>query len=137
MTSDNRIPLSIPHLAGDEWSAVRACLDDNWLSSAGPDITAFENRFAETVGAAHAVATINGTAALHLAMIAAGVEKNDEVIVPAITFIATANAVRYLGAIPVVADVRAEDALIDLEALEVFLTEQCSITDGGLSLIHI
>lgn len=124
------IPLSTPYMSGDEWPAVKACLDDNWVSSAGPDIERFEKKFAETVGARHAIATVNGTAALHLALMAADVRAGDEVLMPAITFIATANAVRYTGAVPVFCDVSMDDALIDLAAAENFLTTRCVHKDG-------
>lgn len=80
------------------------CLSSTWISSAGRFIGAFEQAFAKFCGAEHAVATNNGTSALHLALIALGVGAGDEVIVPALTYIATANAVRYCGATPVLVD---------------------------------
>ena len=87
------IPNAVPHLAGNEWKYIKECLDTNWVSSAGPFIERFERAAAEWVGMPHAVATVNGTAALHVALLAAGVKPDDEVIVPTFTFIATANAV--------------------------------------------
>src|SRR5436309_3393115 len=95
------IPLSVPHLGGNEWRYVRECLETNWVSSAGSFVTRFEQLVAARAGRAHAVATVSGTAALHTALLVAGIGPDDEVVVPAITFIAPANAVRYVGAWPV------------------------------------
>src|SRR6185436_3100663 len=95
------IPLCIPHLGGNEWRYVKECLDSNFVSSAGPFVDRFERELAARVGARFGVATSTGTAALHVALLVAGVEPDDEVIVPTLTFIATVNAVRYAGAWPV------------------------------------
>ena len=99
-----QVPLFDVRLADAEIEAVVATLRSGWLTM-GPRTEAFELAFAEQLGVRHAVAVANGTAALHLAYLAAGVGPGDEVIVPAITFVATANAVRYCGARPVLADV--------------------------------
>lgn len=98
------IPLSVPQLKGNEWVYVKECLDTEWVSSAGPFVERFEAEVCRYTGAAHAVACVNGTAALQVALQIAGVGPNDEVIVPTLTFIATINAVRYLGAVPVFMD---------------------------------
>src|SRR6185503_2827891 len=98
------IPNAVPHLAGNEWKYVKECLDTNWVSSAGPFVQRFERDLAQYVGLPHAVATVNGTAALHVALLAAGVTPGDEVLVPTFTFVATANAVAYCGAHPVFLD---------------------------------
>src|SRR3989338_9154498 len=92
------IPLSVPRLKGNEWKYAKECLDTNWVSSAGPFVDRFENMVAKRVGAKHAVATVNGTAALHAAHLVAGVKPNEEVLVSTLTFIAPANAIRYAGA---------------------------------------
>ena len=105
VATDRTIPLSVPHLAGNEWAYVKECLDTNWVSSAGPFVARLERVMAERAGRAHGVAVVNGTAALHTALLVAGVEANDEVLMPALTFIAPANAVRYIGAWPVFIDV--------------------------------
>lgn len=99
-----KIPLSIPNLGGNEWKYVQECLDTGWVSSAGPFVERFEAELAACTGAAHAVACVNGTAALQIALQILGVRPGDEVIVPTLTFIATVNAVRYLGAEPVFMD---------------------------------
>src|ERR1044072_7140913 len=92
------VPLCVPKLGGNEAKYVQECLDTNWVSSAGPFVGRFEQSLAEYVGAKHAVATVNGTAAIHIALVVAGVQPDEEVLVPALTFIAPANAVRYAGA---------------------------------------
>src|SRR4051794_39760240 len=98
------IPLFDIRLSEDEIGAVADTLRSGWLTQ-GPRIEAFEQEFAEHLGVDHVVALASGTAALHLAYLAAGVGPGDEVIVPAITFVASANAARYCGATPVLADI--------------------------------
>jgi len=99
------IPLSTPDLRGRELEYLKRCIDDNWVSSAGPFVTEIEHRVAELCGIPHAVATVNGTTALQLALLAAGVARGDAVLVPDWTFAATVNAVIHAGAEPVFADV--------------------------------
>lgn len=94
----------MPRLAGKEREYVLDCLDTNWISSIGEYITKFETEFAKFCGTKHAIATNNGTTALHLALVALGVKPGDEVIIPTVTYIATANAVQYCGATPVLVD---------------------------------
>src|SRR5215470_1442015 len=103
--SKGTIPLCVPELQGNEWTYVKECLDTNWVSSAGPFVSRFEAAVSNYVGAEYAVATVNGTAALHVSLLVAGVEFDDEVIMPALSFIAPANAIRYCGAWPVFIDV--------------------------------
>jgi aminotransferase in exopolysaccharide biosynthesis len=98
------IPLSVPLIQGNEWRYVKECLDSGWVSSVGSYVTRFENELAAFVGAPHAIACVNGTAALQVALRLTGVEAGEEVIVPTVTFIATVNAVRYVGAAPVFMD---------------------------------
>jgi perosamine synthetase len=98
------IPLSVPCIRGNEWKYIKECLDTEWVSSVGSYVTRFENDICKYVGAKHAIACVNGTAALHMALIIAGVKPGDEVIVPSLTFIAPVNAVRYVGAEPVFMD---------------------------------
>ncbi len=98
------IPLSVPHISGNEWKYVKECLDTAWVSTAGAYVGRFEDNLCEFTGAAHAVACVNGTAALHISLIISGVEAGDEVLVPTLTFIAPINAVRYLHAEPVFMD---------------------------------
>ena len=103
--SADRIPLSIPDLSKAEADAVARCVADNWVSSAGPDVVAFEKRMAQLAGRAHGVAIVNGTAALYVALRMTGVRAGDRVLVPDFTFAATANAVIHADAVPVFVDV--------------------------------
>ena len=89
-----------PKFTGNEWAYVKECLDTGWVSSVGKFVDRFEEDLTAYTGARHAVAVVNGTAALHICLLLAGVKQEDEVLVPAMTFIATANAVTYCGAIP-------------------------------------
>lgn len=99
------IPLAEPDLTGNEKKYLQDCLETGWISGSGKYVEAFENGFATFCGAAHGVAIVNGTAALHVALLALGIGPGDEVIVPDLTYIASANAVTYCGARPVFADV--------------------------------
>src|SRR5688572_4358811 len=96
--SDVSIPLSEPHLSGNASSYLDECLRTNYVSAIGPFVSRFEKEFAASVGADHAVACASGTAALHVAFRVLGVGPGDEVLVPTLTFIASANAASYLGA---------------------------------------
>lgn len=89
-----------PSFGGNEWRYLKECLDSTFVSSVGKFVDRFEADLAAYTGAKHAVAVVNGTAALHIALKLAGVKANDEVLVPALTFVATANAVTYCGAVP-------------------------------------
>jgi perosamine synthetase len=106
------LPYGLHCIEEDDVAAVAAALRDPWITQ-GPRVAAFERAIAARVGARHAVAVINGTAALHAALFAAGVGPGDEVIVPPLTFAATANAACYLGATPVFADVRPDTLTLD------------------------
>lgn len=108
------IQISLPCTGEDEWLACREPLETGWLTQ-GPKVAAFEKRFAERHQTKHALATTSCTTALHLALAALGIGQGDEVIVPAFTWIATANAVMYCGATPVFADVRRDTYNIDPE----------------------
>ena len=99
-----RIYLSPPEVGPEERRMLLDAFDSNWIAPLGPDVDAFEAEFAERVGSGQAVALSSGTAALHLALLLAGVGPGDEVLVPSFTFVATANAVCYLGATPVFVD---------------------------------
>src|SRR5689334_13632077 len=91
------IPLCVPEIGGNEWQYVKECLDTGWVSSVGSYVDRFEQELARYQGVSHAVAAVNGTAALHIALLCLGIEPDDEVLLPALTFIAPANAVRYVG----------------------------------------
>jgi len=109
------IPVYRTTLAGNERRYVNECLETTWISSKGRFIDLFERSFAAYTGAAHAVAVCNGTVALHLALVALGIGPGDEVIVPSLTYVASANAVAYTGATPVFADSRRDTWQIDPE----------------------
>ena len=119
------IPLIVPELRGNEWSYIKECLDTNWVSSVGTYVDQFEKMTAEQVGCKYAVATVNGTAALHIALLLAGVQPDDEVLVSSLTFIAPANTIRYVGAWPVFIDAEPEYFQIDPSAVIEFLENEC------------
>jgi perosamine synthetase len=107
------IPVYEPDLSGNELRYVTDCVQTSWISSIGEYVGRFEQGFARFCGASHGIATSNGTTALHLALVALGIGAGDEVIVPALTFIATANAVTYTGARPVLVDSEAQTWNLD------------------------
>lgn len=117
-----RIPVAAPALIGRERDYVLECLDSSWISSSGRFIGDFERAFADYCGARHAITVNNGTTALHLALAGLGIGPGDEVVVPDLTYIATANAVRYCGATPVMADVDPNTMNLDPAAAEAKIT---------------
>src|SRR5881628_2641851 len=127
-----QIPLSAPYMLGNELAYVTESVTTTWVSTAGSFTTRFEREIAHFVGARHAVATNSGTAALHVALLLAGIEAEDEVLVSDMTFIAPVNAIRYIGAWPVFFD--AEDAYwqLDVDRLARFLERDCTPKDGFL-----
>ena len=126
------IPLCVPKLSGNEWIYVQKCIDTNWVSSAGEFVSQFERSIASYVGADYAVATVNGTAALHVALLVAGIKPDDEVLLPALSFIAPANAVRYAGAWPVFMDVERDHWQMDPQKTADFISRECDWKDGEL-----
>lgn len=123
------IPLSLPHLAGNEWQYVKDCLDTGWVSSAGAYVSQFENKVAEFAGCKYGVACVNGTTGLHLTMHMFDVKLGDHLIVPNITFIASANAASYTYANPIFLDVDPETWQLDLDLLETFLATETELRD--------
>lgn len=119
------IPLIVPEIRGREWDYVKECLDTNWVSSVGAYVERFEKMVAEFVGAKYAVATVNGTSALHIALLVAGVQPDDEVLTSTLTFIAPANAIRYVGAWPIFIDTEPVHWQIDPKAVADFVENQC------------
>ena len=89
-----------PLFSGNESKYVQECIDSTFVSSAGKFVNRFEKELAEYTGAKYAIAVVNGTAALHMTLMLAGVKSGEEVLIPALTFVATANAVRHCGAAP-------------------------------------
>lgn len=125
------IPLSVPNLNGKELRYVKKCIDTNWVSSAGTFVEKFESAIRDHVKSKYAIACVNGTAGLQVALNLSGVERNDEVIVPTLTFIAPVNAVKYLGAEPVFMD--CDDYMnMDPVKLREFCIKECKITKSGL-----
>ena len=121
------IPVCVPAVGEKELAYVTDCLRTNWISSKGKYVTEFEERFSAYCGATHGIATVNGTAALHLALAAAGVKKGDEVILPSFTMIATAFAVIYCGATPVVVDAAPDTWTMDPALVEDRVTERTKV----------
>jgi perosamine synthetase len=117
------IPITKPVFGEAELRAVQLPLETGWVVQ-GPHVAAFEESFGRYTGAAHAVATSSCTTALHIALAALGVKRGDEVIVPAFTWVSTANAVEYLGARPVFCDVDLETFNVDSDAVAAAITER-------------
>ena len=126
------IPLCVPEIRGNEWKYIKECLDTNWVSSAGKYVDLFEQQVAAYVGTRYGVATVNGTAALHIALKVAGVQPDDEVLVSSLTFIAPVNAIAYCGAYPVFIDAEPATWNMDPEKVHDFLTRECHYTSGQL-----
>lgn len=122
MTSKRYIPVAAPMLVGNEKAYVMDCLDSSWISSCGQYVEKFETAFARFCGMRHAASCCNGTAALHLALLALGIGSGDEVIVPTLTFVATANAVTYCGARPVFVDSEPLTWTLDPALIEAHIT---------------
>lgn len=126
------IALHEPEFAGREWEYVKDCLDTGWVSSVGRYVEGFESRLTEITGARHAVAVVNGTAALHVSLLVSGVEAGDEVLLPALTFVATANAVAHCGAVPHFVDSEATTLGVSVDALAAHLDSIAERQPGGV-----
>lgn len=134
--AEGGIPLCVPEIRGNEWTYIKECLDTNFVSSVGPFVDRFERDLANYTGVKHAVATASGTAALHIALIVAGVGTDDEVLVSTLTFIAPVNAIRYVGAWPVFIDAEPEYWQMDPQKVHDFLKNDCRWVDGELRNRH-
>jgi perosamine synthetase len=132
MSNPQFIPLSVPNMAGNEWKYVKDCLDTGWISSVGSYVTQFEQMVADFAGAKFGVAAVNGTAALHIALLLSGVKQADYVILPNLTFVASANSIKYLGAEPLLIDADPSYWQMDLDLLEEFLANETSQKNGEL-----
>ena len=119
------IQLSTPVISGNEWKYIKDCLDTGWVSSVGSYVSRFEEIVMDYVGCKYGIAVVNGTAALHLSLIACEVKSGDEVIVPSLTFVATANVVKYCGDEPVFVDCDDETLCLDVGKLKLFLEMEC------------
>lgn len=128
---DRFIPLSVPNLKGNELEYLTKAIETEWVSTAGPFIPEFEHAVAKYVGAEGAVSCQNGTSGLHVALRLCGVTSEDEVIVPTLTFIATVNPVKYVGAEPIFLD--CDDSLnMDPVKLQNFCENECDFVDDKL-----
>ena len=126
------IPLHVPEIRGNEWKYVKECLDSGWVSSAGSFVDRFEQELPAYVGSKHGVATSSGTAALHIALLVAGVKPGDEVLVSTLSFIAPANAIRYVGAWPVFIDADSDYWQMDAVKVVEFIETECRWHSGEL-----
>lgn len=116
------IPLCIPEIRGNEWKYIKDCLDTNWVSSVGSYVNKFEDDFASYVNSKKAVVTMNGTAALELALRTLGIGEGDEVIVSSLTFISPVNTIKYVGAEPVFVDICRDTWVMDADKIEELIT---------------
>lgn len=128
--SETFLPLHEPRFIGNEKAYLSECIDSTFVSSVGPFVDRFEKEFATYVGSKYAIATVNGTAALHISLILANVERDDEVITQPLTFIATVNAISYIGAKPIFVDVDKETMGLSPKSLEHFLEENCELQNA-------
>ncbi|WP_010635754.1 DegT/DnrJ/EryC1/StrS family aminotransferase [Aeromonas dhakensis] len=118
------IPVYQPDLSGNEKKYVIECIDSSWISSKGEFIQKFEQEFASFTGMAYAASVSNGTVALHLALLALDIGPGDEVIVPTFTYIASVNAINYVGAKPVFVDIEPLGWQLDCDLVEELITEK-------------
>ncbi|WP_348653134.1 LegC family aminotransferase [uncultured Sulfurimonas sp.] len=124
------IPLHEPRFIGNEKKYLNDCIDSTFVSSVGAYVDSFEKEFAARVGSKYAIATVNGTAALHISLILADVNKDDEVITQPLTFIATCNAISYIGAKPIFVDVDLDTMGLSPDSLKSFLESNCEIVNN-------
>jgi len=124
------IPLHAPHFEGNEKEYLLDTIDSTFVSTVGEYVTKFEESVAQYTGAKYAIATVNGTSALHAALIVAGVQFDDEVITQSLTFVATCNAIRYCGAEPVFVDVERETLGMSPDSILDFLDRFAEMRDG-------
>jgi perosamine synthetase len=129
----NRIPVAEPDLGGNEEKYVLEAVRSSWISSTGPYVKRFEQEFAALCGSRGALSVVNGTMALHLALLTVDLRPGDEVLVPSLTYVATANAVRYCGAEPVFVDVDPATWCIDPARLEASITRRTK----GIIPVHL
>jgi len=119
--TDSEIVLHEPCFQSNEWNYIKQCLDSGWVSSTGNFVDAFEKQLAEFVQVDHAIAMVNGTSALHTCLLALNIDYHSEVLLPALSFVATANAIAYTGATPHFVDVSTENLGIDPDKLNAYL----------------
>jgi len=125
------LPLHEPRFIGNEKKYLNDCIDSTFVSSVGKYVDMFEEQFAQRVGSKYAIATVNGTAALHIALILADVTQDDEVITQSLTFIATCNAISYIGAKPIFVDVDLDTMGLSPQSLLTFLNTNCKMVNNN------
>jgi len=130
--TDAKIPLHAPTFDDQTVHKVEEVINSTFVSSVGPEVAEFENQVCRFVNAPHAVATVNGTSALHLCLVLAGVESGDYVLTSPISFIATCNAIRYSGGTPLFIDVERSSLALDPIVLQQFIEEETEVRDDGL-----
>lgn len=129
--TDGFIPLHEPRFTGNEKTYVNDAIDSTFVSSVGRYVDQFEAQIREYTGAPYAIATVNGTAALHIALVLAGVERNDLVLTQPLSFVATSNAIAYTGAEPCFIDIDLDTLSLSPEELSAFLDTQTELRNGG------
>ncbi len=127
------IPIACPQFRGNEMKYVKECLETTWISSIGRFIPQFEHEFARFCDSNHAISANSGTSALHLALLGMGVQPEDEILIPTLTFVATANAVKYCGARPILIDVEPRTMNIDPQRIE----EKITPRTRGMIVVHL
>jgi len=130
VVGDNKVSLHEPNFSGNEWYYVKQCLDSTYVSSVGKFVDQFESDLAHFTGAKHVIAVVNGTSGLHIALLINGVKPNDEVMIPALTFAATAAAVKYCGAIPHLVESEKKTLGVDAKLLREYLLANTEIRNG-------
>lgn len=130
-STNDFIPLHEPRFLGNEKIYTSSAIDSTFVSSIGSYVDDFEKKIQDITGAKYAIATVNGTSALHAALLVAGVSQNNEVITQSLTFVATCNAIRFCGAKPVFVDVSLKTLGMSAKSLQAFLEENCEIRDDG------
>ncbi|TGL98087.1 LegC family aminotransferase [Leptospira barantonii] len=130
VVGNSSVVLHEPTFSGNEWQYVKECIDTSFVSSVGKFVDRFESELATFTGAKHAVAVVNGTAALHIALKLAGVKQNEEVLIPSLTFIATANGVSYCGAIPHFVESEETTLGMDPKAVREYLSSITEMRNG-------
>lgn len=138
MSEKNKhVLLSVPNISGNELKYVKECLETGWISSAGSYVDKFEQIVADYAGAKYGIATMNGTAALHIALLLEGVKPDDYVIVSNLTFVASANSIKYIGATPILIDADPNTWQMDLDLLEDFLQNKTTLNSIGERILKL
>jgi len=130
---NNFIPLYKPSISKEEIKNVNSCLNDGWISSKGKFVLSFEKEFKKKFNYKYSTVTTNGTIALHLALLSLDIKQGDEVVVPNITFVASANSVSYVGAKPVFVDINKKTWLMDINEIKKKITKKTK----AIILVHL